>query len=67
MYSPTGFRASRSSSAFASSTTPPYRRFIRFESPDGLQWNLDSPTWALATDIAAGNIERQRTQVVAVV
>ena len=29
---------------------PPHRRFIRFESPDGLQWNLDSPTWALATD-----------------
>ena len=31
---------------------PPSRRYVRFESPDGHQWNLDSPTWALAPDEA---------------
>ena len=31
---------------------PPSRRYVRFESPDGYQWNLDSPTWALAPDEA---------------
>ena len=31
---------------------PPARRYVRFESADGYQWNLDSPTWALAPDEA---------------
>ena len=29
---------------------PPARRYVRFESLDGYQWNLDNPTWALAPD-----------------
>jgi len=29
---------------------PPHRRYVRFESQDGVHWNLDGPTWVLATD-----------------
>ena len=29
---------------------PPWRTFVRFESRDGINWDLDNPTWVLKTD-----------------